>query len=249
MRNKVLIYKDYGCADVSALEQELRAYFEPRGCEVSFTDAAGIIYRNELNHNVLAFFMPGGASTPYRHKLEVLGNQKIRAYVRTGGIYYGICAGAYYACRRTIFEKDIPQARIIEDYKLDLVEAQAVGSLYKELNIAPFSHSPSSSAAVEIFDENGNSAVVHYHGGPYFEPDKPDNLRILARYNLEESKPAVILRRYGRGSVILSGVHFEDRGDRLAKTMGETSETTRKLSAHEASRLAFFQKLMSLSKR
>ena len=76
MRNKILIYEDYDCADVSALEKGLKEYFEPRGCNIGFTDAAGIINGGELNENVLAFFIPGGAGTPYRHKLEVLGNKK-----------------------------------------------------------------------------------------------------------------------------------------------------------------------------
>lgn len=82
MRDKILIYRDYGCADVNTLEQGLKEYFEPKGCKIGFTDAAGIIKDNELNENVLAFFMPGGAGTPFRRKLEVLGNEKIRSYIR-----------------------------------------------------------------------------------------------------------------------------------------------------------------------
>ena len=147
MRNKVLIYEDYGCADISVLAKELRTYFEPRGCKVGFTNANEIISRNSLNQEVLAFFIPGGASTPYRHKLEVLGNAKIREYVQQGGVYYGICAGAYYACKHTEFEKDVPESRIIAEYKLDLLNAKAIGSLYKELNIEPFAKNTASSAA------------------------------------------------------------------------------------------------------
>lgn len=33
---------------------------------------------------------------------------------------------------------------------------------------------------------------------------------ILARYNLNGFKPAVVLQPYGKGKVILSGVHYED---------------------------------------
>ena len=175
MRNKVLIYEDYGCADISVLAKELRTYFEPRGCSVGFTDANEIISRNSLNQEVLAFFIPGGASTPYRHKLEVLGNAKIRDYVRQGGVYYGICAGAYYACKQTEFEKDVPESQIIAEYKLDLLNAKAIGSLYKELNIKPFAKNTDSSAAVELLDEKGDIVVAHYHGGPYFELNNPEN--------------------------------------------------------------------------
>lgn len=248
MRDSVLIYCDYGCADVNALAEELRAYFEPRGCKVDFVDANDIIYRNRLNDKVLALFMPGGASTPYRHKLKVQGNEKIRKFVREGGVYYGICAGAYYACKQTEFEKDLPQSRIVAEYELDLLNAKAVGSLYKELNIEPFAKNPASAAAVELFDENGDIVAAHYHGGPYFELNETKGTEVLARYNIEGFKPAVVLQSYGKGKVILSGVHYEDRGEVLEKSAA-LPKIVRRLKEKEATRQVFFNKLMSLSGR
>lgn len=101
--------------------------------------------------------MPGGAGTPYRHKLEVYGNEKIRSYVRAGGMYYGICAGAYYACEKTVFEADIPELRIVSRCGLDLIKGTAVGTLYKELGILPYSRNASSSAVVELlWHDNAN---------------------------------------------------------------------------------------------
>ncbi len=249
MRNQILIYKDYGCADTNTLEQELYAYFNSKGCKINLVNASNIIKDNALSQNVLAFFMPGGASTPYRHKLEILGNEKIRQYIQNSGIYYGICAGAYYACRQTEFEKDISASRIVEEYKLDLIDAKAIGTLYKELGIEPFSKNPASSAAVELLDCDGNIITAHYHGGPYFELNKTENIQILARYNLQEFKPAVISCSYGCGKVILSGVHYEDRGDVLAKVIGNTFPTVQKLQKDEVSRQLFFNKLMSFTGR
>ena len=248
MRDSVLIYCDYGCADVNALAEELRTYFEPRGCKVGFADANDIIYRGRLNDKVIALFMPGGASTPYRHKLKVQGNEKIRSFVREGGVYYGICAGAYYACKQTEFEKDLPQSRIVEEYELDLLNAKAIGSLYKELKIEPFAKNPASAAAVELFDENGDIWVAHYHGGPYFELNDSKGTEILARYNLSGFKPAVVLQPYGKGKVILSGVHYEDRGVVLEKSAAQPN-IVQKLKEKETVRQAFFNKLMSLSGR
>lgn len=248
MRNKVLIYEDYGCADISVLAKELRTYFEPRGCKVGFTNANEIISRNSLNQEVLAFFIPGGASTPYRHKLEILGNAKIREYVQQGGVYYGICAGAYYACKHTEFEKDLPESQIIAEYKLDLLNAKAIGSLYKELNIKPFAKNTASSAAVELLDEKGDIVVAHYHGGPYFELNNPANAEILARYNLAGFKPAVVLQPYGKGKVILSGVHYEDSAQAL-KAVSNSADTLNRLQQNETVRRHFFEKLMSLSGR
>lgn len=256
VRNKILIYEDYGCADVSALEKGLREYFEPRGCCVGFTDAAGIIRNGELNKNVLAFFMPGGAGTPYRRKLEVLGNEKIREYVSEGGIYYGICAGAYYACRQTIFEADIPELRIISECGLNLVEGKAIGTLYKELGILPYAKNAESSAAVKLVWNDGKTYLSHYHGGPYFELDNPEENDILARYDFGDKRPAIVGRSYGKGKVIISGVHFENKGTDLLKAvhaLRSDSQSARKvaekLSEHESSRQTLFNKLMLMSGR
>lgn len=256
MRSKVLIYEDYGCADVSALAEGLREYFEPRGCSVDFTDAAGIIKYNELNDDVLAFFIPGGAGTPYRRKLEVQGNEKIREYVKNGGIYYGICAGAYYACRRTIFEKDIPELRIISECGLNLVEGQAIGTLYKELNILPYAKNAASSAVVNLRWNDDEKYVSHYHGGPYFELDDETENEILARYDFADNKPAIISRSYGKGKVILSGIHFEDKGEALLKTVhrqrldtANAEKIYAKLASAETLRQNLFNRIMSLSGR
>lgn len=60
MRSKILIYRDYGCADVSSLYGELASYFREKGITVDFTDAAEI-KNGVLNRNVKAFFLGGGA--------------------------------------------------------------------------------------------------------------------------------------------------------------------------------------------
>lgn len=76
MRDKILIYRDYGCADVNTLEQGLKEYFEPKGCKIGFTDAAGIIKDNELNENVLAFFMPAGPVRRFAASLKFSATRK-----------------------------------------------------------------------------------------------------------------------------------------------------------------------------
>lgn len=256
MRNKVLIYADYGCSNINILESGLREYFEPRKCTVDLTDAAGIISRNELDESVLAFFMPGGAGTPFRRKLEVQGNGKIRDFVRNGGIYCGICAGAYYACRRTIFEADIPELKIISECGLNLIEGQAVGTLYKELGILPYAKNAGAAAAVEIEWQDKEKHLAYYHGGPYFELDNPAEYEILARYNFGEKPPAIVEGRYHKGKVIISGVHFEDSGQQLKKAIhclridsDIALQIADKLTAGENSRQALFDKIMSRSGR
>lgn len=71
---------------------------------------------------------------------------------------------------------------------------------------------------------------------------------ILARYNLNGFKPAVVLQPYGKGKVILSGVHYEDSAQAL-KAVSNSADTLNRLQQNETVRRHFFEKLMSLSGR
>lgn len=254
MRNKILIYCDYGTNDIESLRQSLQEYFTPHGVKIETTDAKGIINENSLNTDVLAFFMPGGRATPYIEKLKVQGNQNIKKYVHNGGIYFGICAGAYYASQQVFFETDIKELCIIQQCGLNLIDADAIGTLYKELNISPYTMDFNSitPTAVRWLADNERH-IASYHGGPYFKPTPDSTLQVLAEYELSNQRlPAVVMQHYGKGIAIASGLHIEDSGKdlrrilfslRREKARGEKVVTT--LEANEASRKALFEKLMA----
>lgn len=231
MKRKILIYRDYGCADVNNLYRTLKENFDRQNVAVEMTDAAEILKRNALNSNVLAFFMPGGAATPYRTKLGYQGNEKIRDYVKNGGVYFGICAGAYYASSCCRFEEDVPNLAVVEDYGLNLVEADAVGTLKKDLKINPYSRTPSSLAVTSVvWNEDGEKHSVFYHGGPKFEIHNMKNHEVLASYgDVSENPPAIVFRRFGKGAAILSGVHFEDGINSLKRFVGCGEEDKRQI--------------------
>ncbi len=239
MRKKILIYRDYGCDDVGGLVREIKKYFTSMGCEILYTDAAGI-KSGDLKENVLALFMPGGTVMSYALKLGLTGNQKISEYVKAGGVYFGLCAGAYYACKKVIFEKDVPELSVVSQNSLSLFEATAVGTLHKEFGIRPYSNDESSAAVAGLLWTGGLSIApasswlkksvfgvknllkarhkcflnkehfAYYHGGPTFEIGKEKKLKVLAVYKDIKGKiPAVISKKIGKGAAIASGVHFE----------------------------------------
>ena len=208
MKQKILIYRDYGCAPVDALERELRNFFVPRGIKVDFTDAAAIAGGKALGKDVLALWMPGGAAGAYRAKLGNTGEEAICRFVENGGVYAGICAGAYYACRDIGFEEHIPELKITAK-GLKLGDDKAVGTLGKKLKLRPFAINEASAAVVGLEWADGRQFKVHYFGGPAFqEEDKA--AEVLARYDIS-GKPAALLRKsYGKGMVLLCGAHYED---------------------------------------
>lgn len=253
MRNKILIYCDYGTNDISRLQKSLQEYFAGEGISIKTTDAKEIVNENSLNEDVLAFFMPGGRATPYIEKLKVQGNQKIAEYVQNGGVYFGICAGAYYAGRKVFFETDVKELSIIQECGLNLIDADTIGTLYKELNISPYTMDFNSMAPVQVnWLEDKESHVASYHGGPYFSPLPNSRLQILAEYELAGKKlPAAVMQTYGKGAAIASGLHIEDSGKDLRRILFDLRQdrekaesVVAKLEANEASRQALFQKFM-----
>ena len=249
MRSKILIYRDYGCADVSSLYGELASYFREKGVSVDFTDAAEI-KSGALNRAVKAFFLGGGAATPYMQKLAGEGNDRIRDYVRNGGVYFGICAGAYYACRDIIFEHDVPALRIENGCGLNLAEGRAVGTLYKEYGLLPYALTSFSAKVVQIRFCGGETYPALYHGGPFFDGTDGE---VLAVYDLPEPKAAVITKTFGQGKVILSGVHFEDGAQTLARGLHDlrydiqaAQKNADDMAAGEPRRREFFAMKMKL---
>ncbi len=253
-RNNILIYCDYGCLNISETVSEFNNYFNKFGYNVGITDSKSIIEKNALNDTVALFVMPGGRGSAYKLKLMGLGNTKIQNFVTNGGNYLGICAGAYYACSHTIFEPDVPELKIISDNGLNLVDASSIGTLYKELNILPYSLSVKSSTIVNMTDNKNNNYSSFYSGGPYFKLEKNnDNIEIMANYIFENNKklPAILKTKYGNGTVTLSGVHFEMSGHFMKKNLwekhpeyNEIKSLADKLIGIENKRLSLFNKIM-----
>ena len=211
-RNKIYIYSDDGCSDVETLELLLKFWFSDIGIDISKIDADGV-KKGKLDNKVLAFFMPGGKADNYYIKLLDFGNKKIRDYVANGGIYFGICAGAYYACREVQFEDKTESLYAKGQYGLDLLNCVAKGTLYKELGISKFVKNPSSMAVVDLHDNvRGEKYASLYHGGPFFD-EIEENFETIADYVLygkkDMKKHAIISSKFGKGKVLLSGVHFE----------------------------------------
>lgn len=251
MRSKILIYRDYGCADVSSLTEELAFLFADTGISAGFTDAAGIS-GGALDADVMALFVGGGAGTPFRQKLAGAGNAAIRGYVEQGGVYFGICAGAYYACREIVFEHDVPELCITGGRGIGLYDGRAVGTLRRELGLLPYAKTAFSAAAADIRRPGRTELYkIHYHGGPYFEGDAA--AQVFAEYALDVPKAAVVTKMYGNGRVVLSGVHFEDTAQRLSRGMHPLQcdfepavRTIAALKACESARLEFSKSLMQL---
>ena len=246
MKNKILIYDDIGASGVMVLKKALQEEFSSRKIAVETVSAEDILTKNVLNSSVAAFFMPGGAADEYHLKLGKSGKDLIRSYVESGGIYYGICAGAYFASKKAVFEPKNHKLRKINDYGLNLIDAVAVGTLQKELNIKPYEATANATAVVPLQDAQTNVVYTsYYHGGPWFVCKK--NVVILMYYNLPAKKlPAVIAEKVSKGLVIVSGVHYETTGSALSKCLlpDRTDYRTAQKVISELNRTEYLRRLL-----
>ena len=78
--------------------------------------------------------LPGGRDMPYCLLLNGQGNTEIKEYVRSGGSYLGICAGAYYGCEFIEFEKTDPVLSVCGPRELGFFKGTGRGSYYPGFN-------------------------------------------------------------------------------------------------------------------
>lgn len=187
------------------------------------------------------FIMPGGRDRLYQAALQGKGNQKIRAFVERGGTYLGICAGAYYGCRRFEFEKGSP-LEICEERELAFFSGAAIGPAY-----GPGTYTYESregSRAAPLLTPHGPFHSYHY-GGCFFTGDF-SSCRILARYaDLPNHPPAILECPVGQGKAILSGVHLEINADALDPAEPYFAACIPALRDSEPHRLRFWRLLIS----
>lgn len=216
---KILVYNDRGVSlksyeDTLAMCQ--RFYLNHYTIQ---TVTADILNNTSWEMDTYLFIIPGGRATPYFEALHLVGNQKIKDFVASGGQYLGICAGGYYGASHIIFENGHLQNEIITDRALGFYSGTAEGPAY---DLGVFEYNSEAGARIGYIttsNEIGDlSMPVYFNGGCYFhshqENKLPDNLEanvsILAKYADHENNPAAMITfSYGKGKVCLSGVHFE----------------------------------------
>lgn len=202
----ILVYDDAG-ADPFCVESLLRACRDAHGAAERINADALLAGGWQEPKRCAALAFPGGADLPYAQKLNGRGNAMIRDYVHDGGRYLGICAGAYYACRRIDFTG--AELTVVEDRQLAFFPGTAVGPL---ASLAP-PYRPNDLSCAEVIALSAEGEVINalYWGGCRFDPEPAaDGVEVLARYPPPDGKDVACVRlAVGRGVAVLCGVHVE----------------------------------------
>ncbi len=213
--------------------------------------------------NVTAFFMPGaGPNGEFDQRLQADGMAAIRNYVHQGGLFFGTCAGAYYASERLEWQNDVPTQRRIKTSLLNLFNGTTTGPIRNIMmgGIDKIYNPYKAVATPIIFYDQGRAIDMKalYQGGPIYHSnditsieDDP-TIEIIARFTaLNGNPPCILKKRVGKGHIILSSIHAEVSTENLVQfTAGQHNNIEAmkilesELSPHGAKRDLIWQRHM-----
>ncbi len=207
---RVAVFNGTGAGSETRLIQG--KMYEWMGCDVTYVDNQDIIDGKLSQFDLLGF--PGGDYVAY-WRLGQEGKARIQEFVRDGGAYLGICAGAWYASDYMVWKADgnypPPDYKVEGDeLNLDLFPGVAVGPI--EEITPPYTGKMTRISFVNrdhpITDSLPEGYTVLYWGGPDLVPYEGADVTVLATFE-ETGTPAIVAFEYGKGRVFLMSPHAE----------------------------------------
>ncbi len=165
--------------------------------------------RNGILDEVDVVIHPGGSGGAQGRNLGLAGREKVRSFVREGGGFIGVCAGAYLASADYEWSLHLLDARVIDRKHW----ARGTGTVKIGL----------SSEGRSLLKHNADSVNIYYGQGPLLAPaNRPDipDYKPLAVYETEIAKKgapkgvmkgttAVAAGDFGKGRVFCFSPHPE----------------------------------------
>ncbi|KAG0364208.1 biotin-protein ligase [Gamsiella multidivaricata] len=172
--------------------------------------------------------IPGGRDIPYTRDLHGPVIEKIQEYVRAGGKFWGICAGAYFASDRIVFEVGTPlEVQGNRELKFFGGECRGVvypgfvydseqGAIAVEVRVNKEALGAGTEAAAAK-DGLAERTRVYFNGGGFFvDAERYPGTEVLAWYDDDSNeggdstrKAAMVACQVGQGLALLTGVHPE----------------------------------------
>lgn len=162
--------------------------------------------------NCALLVLPGGRDLPYVNDLKT-SNERVATYVRGGGSFLGLCAGAYYACRRVEWEMGSDQ-EVTGERPLRFFNGIGRGCVYPGFQYATENGARAVSllSSVSLTSSNEQFDGLYYNGGGEFvDAHLLADTSILAKYMEGDAvgKSAGVHCRVGEGNAVLWAIHPE----------------------------------------
>jgi glutamine amidotransferase-like uncharacterized protein len=194
----------YGDPSSSVLSRTaLQFMFSWMNASVDVLYASDISAGNLSDYDMIV--VPGGWAGTYNEDLAGAGIIEIRNFVREGGAFFGVCAGAYFGCDKLLWEG------YVLDYPLNLFDGYGIGPV-EEIALWPnFDMTEiiinQTSPLIDLSGEPTNHSIMYY-GGPWFDIAGKEGIHSLGTY-AANNESAMIAFEYEDGRVFLSGPHPE----------------------------------------
>jgi glutamine amidotransferase-like uncharacterized protein len=163
--------------------------------------------------------MPGGDMYEYSKSISSIGKENIREFVKNGGCYLGVCAGAYFALGSVYW-----RGNLLPMEPLGLVRGKAVGPLDEVVSYPGY-------GMTEIaLTESGRNLLSGlnetiwslYYWGPALNVDSSSSVSVIGVYKAN-GLPAIVTSMNGSGRIVLFGIHpeIEENSLRDGSTWGQ----------------------------
>ena len=201
----VAVYEGVTDGQSSSLSSRTALFWMFRWMNASVDVVSAENIRNDILDDYDLIAVPGGWAWAYFQDLQSLGVNKIRQFVENGGAFFGVCAGAYFACDGIRWEGEYIE------YTLDLYPNLGIGpveeiAVWPDFNMTRINLNKGASGP-DLSREPDNHTVMYY-GGPHFRTIGTDGVITLATYDAND-EPAIIGYEYEQGRIVLSGPHVE----------------------------------------
>jgi biotin---protein ligase len=203
VRDTVRVYDDVG-VDYLSPQGFIEDFQEILGPSTKVERVSAQTLRSKgWEDDTRALFFGGGIASTWDASLGAEGRENIRNFVAEhGGIYVGACSGAMFASKESRF------GSIVKSRGIDFFQGRAIGPL----NPVEDYRAPSAASAEKVtftFENETLSGRLYNQGGCYFETSlcNKENVRIIGTY--EDSRPAAIFCKGGKGIAFLMGPHAE----------------------------------------
>lgn len=252
-KNTIVLYADRASrASVAGLAVEFTRALGPLAAIIDIveTDAAGLCNGTAIDDRTLAFVLPGiiGEESLYHAHLGPAGNEAVRSYVENGGVFMGLCAGAYYAAQSIEYTPEWASPRGRGEGILALFNGVARGPV-PGTGIAgdtPGAYNGCTLAPV-VLDDGTQTALPYSCGPAFYTPD--ENAEVFAHYDVPGKPAAVFTEASGQGRIILSGIlpqYGIPNGWRMPAKPKALDNLLSKIEPHEPARRRLWDRMVQV---
>lgn len=178
---------------------------------MTYAEVDGDDIRNGALDGFDAILVPGGSAAKEAHSMGPVARDAVRQFVEQGGIYMGVCAGAYLASSQSARDLGfLPLTTADSDHWYRVDDATPV-----DVELTPL--------GMDIFGIKKSTVQILYQNGPIFAPPADSahvtytplgffRSEVVAKggeRGVMRGAPAMVLSRCGRGMVMAISPHPE----------------------------------------